>query len=294
MKRFTLLWTGVIMLAILLGSTAGQAQEKQKPKQEKQALRTASVTTPSSLDTLYPPKAAQPLYLFSMLGLGTRFSAIVADLSENKPQDAVADFELFSAQYVEVSKLVPEWQRYYPASPVDGLRAALKTGDRAKIMGAYEKVGKVCHDCHAAYMPIVQQKYHWGNFYAIKVKDPLSKEDVDFIRLMQYLDANFAGISVSVERGDKETAQKQLQGFDARFQAMKETCKSCHDTERKEYVDDNVQTLIKQLGQALNGSSADPKVAEPLRQKIGMEGCIKCHWVHVPAAFAQVQSAKRK
>ncbi len=257
-------------------------------------LKTISISVPSSLDTLYPPKAAQPLYLFRMLELGTRFSAIAADLSEKKFHEAVASFELFKTQYAEVSKLVPEWQRYYSRSPVDGLQAALKTGDPSKIMGAYERVGKVCHDCHAAYMPIVQQKYHWGDFKAVSVKDPLSKEDVDFTRLMQYLDANFAGISVSVERGDKEAAARHLQGFDARFQAMKETCKGCHDTEGRYYIDKSVQTLIDQLGQALNGSSVDPKMAEPLRQRIGMEGCIKCHWVHVPAAFAQIQSAKRK
>ena len=111
---------------------------------------------------------------------------------------------------------------------------------------------------------------------------------------MQYLDANFAGISLNVERGDKEAAQKQFQGFSARFQAMKETCGNCHDSERKDYVDASVQALIDQLGQVLNGSSVDPKAAELLRQRIGMEGCIKCHWVHVPAAYAQLQSAKHK
>jgi hypothetical protein len=145
-----------------------------------------------------------------------------------------------------------------------------------------------------AIVSIVQQKYHWGDFYAIKVKDSLSNEDVDFTRLMQYLDANFAGINVSVERGDKETAQKHVQGFDARFQAMKETCRSSHDTERKYYVDESVQALIRQLGQALNGSSVDPKVVEPLRQRIGVESCIARHRVHAPAAFTQLQSSKRR
>lgn len=104
----------------------------------------------------------------------------------------------------------------------------------------------------------------------------------------------FAGIDLSVERGDKETAQKQLQGFNARFQAMKQSCGNCHDAKRKEYVDESVQTLIDQLGQALNAPSVDPKVVEPLRQRIGAEGCMKCHRVHVPAAFAQLQSVKRK
>jgi cytochrome c5 len=292
MKRSTSLWIGVIVLAIVLGSVAGQAQEKEKPKHVKGSLKTVSGPLPSSLDTLYPPRANQPIFLIGMLGLDTPFSGIVADLLENAPQNAKADFDRFKAQYGEVSKLVPEWRKKFPMGPVKELEKALATQDRGKVMAAYEKVGMVCHNCHASAMPRVQQKYHWGNFDAISITDPLSKEQVAFNRLMQYLDANFAGISVSVERGDKETAQRQLQGFSARFQAMKESCTSCHDTERKYYVDENVEALIDKLGQALSGPSVDPKVVGPLIQGIGMESCAKCHWVHVPAAYAKFSSAK--
>lgn len=292
MKRFTSLWIGVITLAIVLGSAVGQAQEKAKPKQVKGSLKTVSAPLPGSLDTLYPPTAKQPIFLFGMLGLGTNFSGIVADLFEKGPQQAKATFDRFRTQYTEVSKLVPEWKREYPMGPVEELGKAFATEDRGKVMAAYEKVGMVCHNCHVSNMPRVQQKYHWGDFYAIKVKDPLSKEDVDFTRLMQYLDANFAGISLNVERGDKEAAQRQFQGFSARFQAMKETCGNCHDSERKYYVDESVQASIDQMGQALNGPSVDPKVVGPLVRRIGMESCFKCHWVHVPAAFAKFSLAK--
>jgi len=291
MKRFTVLWVGVV-LVIGLGSTTGQAEQKEKPKQAKASLKTVNDPLPSSLDTLYPPKVKQPVFLFNMLGLGTSFSAMAADLSEKSPQHAKADYERFKVQYREVSQLVPEWKKEYPMGPVEELGKAIVTQDRVKVMVAYEKVGMVCHNCHVSTMPRVQQKYHWGNFAAVNIKDPVSEEQVTFIGLMQYIDANFAGIAVSVERGDKEIAQRQFRGFNARFQAMKETCGSCHDSERKDYVDTNVQTLIDELDQALNRSSVDPKVAEPLRQRIGMEGCIKCHRVHVPAAFAQLQSAK--
>ncbi len=64
-------------------------------------------------------------------------------------------------------------------------------------------------------------------------------------------------------------ARRQLQGFNTRFQAMKETCKYCHGTERKYYVDESVQVLVGKLGQALSGSSIDPKMVEALTQEIG-------------------------
>lgn len=289
MRRIASLYLSVGILAIVLVFTSGQAEKKERVKQEKKAPSAIAAMPPISLDTLYPPKAKQRLYLFRMLGLGTRFSGIVADLFVNEPQHAMANFGKFKTQYIKVSKLVPEWRENYPMGPVDELGTALKTGEREKIVGAYEKVAKVCHDCHIAYMPVVQQKYHWGDFDAITIKDPLTNGEVAFSRLMKYLDTNFAGISVSVERGQRENAQRQLQGFNARFQALKETCINCHDTERKYYVDESVQALVDKLGQILNGSSIDQKVVEPLRQRIGMEACIRCHWVHVPAAFAKFQ-----
>ena len=97
MKRFMVLWIGAIMLAVVLGSTGGHAQEKVKPKLAKATVKTVSDTLPSSLDTFYPPKAKQPVFLFQMLGLGTSFSGIAADLIENGPQHAKADFDRFKA-----------------------------------------------------------------------------------------------------------------------------------------------------------------------------------------------------
>jgi len=221
-----------------------------------------------------------------MLGMGGAFSSIVADLLENDPQSAMADFQAFKTQYSEVSKLVPEWEGMFPMEPVNKLEVALKSGDQGKVMAAYGNVGKVCHDCHEENMPKVQQKYHWGDFDAIKVQDPLTAEEVAFSQLMQFLDAGVSGISADVAQGQAENAQKQFQGFNARFQALKTTCKNCHDSERKYYVDEGVQGLIDKLGKALSGSSVDPQAVGGLSQAIGMESCFKCHLVHVPAAFS--------
>jgi len=271
----------------VLGFTSGQAQKKGEVKPREQDSKDLFAPLPRSLDNLFPPKADKPIFLLKHLGLGTRFSGIVANLIENEVQHAKANFERFKVQYVEVSKLVPEWEKKYQMGPVEELWKAFTTGDRGKVMAAYEKVGKVCHDCHIVNMAKVQQKYHWGNFYLMKIKDPLSDEELDYPRLMKYLNANFAGISVSIEQGQRENAQKHLQGFNARFQAMKENCKYCHATERKYYVDESVQGLVDKLGHVLSGPSVDPKVVEALTQEIGMESCFKCHLVHVPAAFAR-------
>lgn len=241
---------------------------------------------PSSLDGFFPPKAEQPVYLFRMFGLGRLFSGIAAALAQKDLQGATDVFGKFKAEYTAISELVPEWTRAYPMKPVEELGEAMKVGDPAKMMPAFGGVGAICHDCHAKYMPMTQQKYHWGDFNAIKVRDPLSKEDVPFTLFKKYLDSNFAGIALNMEQGEREKARKQAQGFNARFQALKTTCGTCHPSERKYYTDDGAQGLIDKLAQTVENPSGDAKTAVDLLQRIGMESCFQCHLVHIPAAYA--------
>jgi len=289
MRKLLLQSAAVLTILIFgLASSGSQAQKKGRREQGKETLKNISAPLPSSLDALFPPNAGQPIYLLKMMELGTSFTGIVVDLFEDDVQNAVANFEKFKSQYFEISKMVPEWEKDYPQGPVEELGVALRIGDQGKIMAAYEKTGNVCHECHVTNMVRVQQKYHWQDFGAIKVKDPLTNEVVDYRRLMQGLVANFMGIIVDVQEGQRENAQKQFQGFKARFQAMEDNCQECHGTEeRKYYVDNSVQDLVAKLGKALKESSIDPKVVETLVQAIGMENCFNCHLVHLPAAYAK-------
>jgi cytochrome c556 len=175
-----------------------------------------------------------------------------------------------------------------PLEPVDELGNALESGDQAEAMRVFERLGKSCHDCHLVNMAKVQQKYRWMDYGEIKIKDPESGEELDFPRLKQFLNTNFSGILINVEQDQRENAQKHLQGFISRFQVLKETCEDCHGTdERKYYVDESIQSLIDEVGKALNSSPIDPKAVGELVMGIGTESCSKCHLVHIPAAYAK-------
>lgn len=265
------------------------AQMKTTPSPAKAPAPSTSAPLPASLEALYPPNAAAPVFLLSMFEMNNPLAGIVVDLFEGDLDHAKANFEKFRTQYLATSKLVPEWQKaYYPLKPVEELGTALQTNDRNQVMAAIGNVGMVCHNCHTANMVKVQQKYQWPDFKLIAVNDPLTNQGVDYPTLMQYLNANFTGIGVDLEQGQVENARKQFQGFNARFQALKESCGSCHNTERKYYVDESVQSLIAKLGQALEASSIDPKLVAELSQGIGKENCAKCHLVHLPAAYAKL------
>ena len=285
--------TGLAFVLIFgLGYSWSQSTKTQMSEKENLALNDYA-SPPSSLDAFYPPQKKEPVYLFKMFELGTFFSGIIADLFENDLQNAKSNFEKCKTKYIEASKLVPEWEKDYPIDPLDELKMALENGSKGKVMAGIEKVGETCHQCHVSNMAKVQQKYHWGDFGEIKIKDPLTNEEVSFAQLKQGLNVNFVGIGLDVEQGQKENARKQLHDFNERFQALKNTCQNCHKKEEmKHYVDQRVFSLIENMELELNRSAHDPKVIASLTQKVGMESCFKCHLVHIPSAFAKLQWKK--
>ncbi len=250
----------------------------------------AITTVPPSLDSFYPPKAEQPLYLFNMLTMDHFFLGIAVDVMEGDLQGARDNFKEFNSRYLETLEMVPEWKDHYPLEPVEKLGTELAGGDNGKIMAAFGEVGKNCHECHLTTMVQVHQKYRWQDFAGIKVKDPLSKELTEYSTFKQYLSTSMAGISVNLRQGQMENARQQFAGFKERFQALKASCLDCHDRQPKYYVDDSVESLLDKLGQALHKQPVDPGEVMKLTQGIGGESCSKCHLVHVPAAFAGVRN----
>jgi cytochrome c556 len=295
MRKTTIVWIGVSLLCLYFITALTFSSSKNKPIQPTPYLAAVTASLPGSLDAYFPPKAKEPVFLFRMLEMAAPMSGIIVDLMEKEPQNAIANFEKFKAQYQEVSKLVPEWTQEYSLGPVDDLGRALKTGNQEAVMKAFEQVDGVCTRCHLENMVRVQQKYHWGNFYAIKTKDPVTQEGVDGTKLMQYLDNSLTGISVDLAEGQKENARKQLQAFKMRFQTMANMCEECHGADpRKYYVDESVQAMISGLEQTLSGPSPDSQKAGSLIQGIGMESCFKCHLVHVPPVLSQFPRASLK
>jgi len=260
-------------------------QQKERPAEDRPAMKPGD-SLPAALDDLYPPKAKEPIFLIKMIGLTESFGGILSDLFENDLPNALANFQKFKAQYGELSSLVPEWKSLYPLAPVEELGSSLKAGDQSKVLAAVEKVGGVCTTCHVENMAQVQYRYSWPDFSKIRAKDPLTGEEVNQHQLMISLDINFSGIAADLEQGQTENAQKQFQGFKARFETMANTCQECHGQEvRRYYVDNSVQAMMQELGKAAAESS--PEKAGKLIMGIGMESCYKCHLVHIPAAFAQ-------
>ncbi len=289
MKKIVFL--SLIILLVIVGCTNKQAEEIEMLKKENSTLKEKLAPPPSVLDTMYPPNTELPVYQLRMMEMEIPMSGILVDLLENDMENVRANFENFRTKYGEVAKLVPEWENKYPWEPVEGLGNALQSGEQEKVMAAFAELGKVCMGCHTETMAAVQQKYYWMDFREVKAKDPLTQEEVDFPTFKQFLNASFIGIGVDLQQGQVENALKQFEGFNARFQTLKDTCGDCHGTsERKYYIDESVETMINKLGLALKDpASLNPEQVQGLVMAIGMESCGKCHLVHVPAALAKMR-----
>ncbi|HSG05574.1 MAG TPA: hypothetical protein VLB09_04160, partial [Nitrospiria bacterium] len=191
---------GFLALAIAANAGTGNLPEAAKGIP-------AALPLPDSLNAFYPPAADRPVYLFRMLGLETSFSGIVVDLMEEDLEGARGSFEDFQKQYREIASMVPEWSKEYPEKPLQDLGAALASGDKRLAMNAFGAVGEICHRCHVATMVPVQQKYHWGDFRAITVKDPLSGEPTGYPQFKKYLASNLAGMTVNLRQGQTGNAR---------------------------------------------------------------------------------------
>ena len=289
MKKIVFL--SLIILLVIVGCTNKQAEEIEMLRMENSALKERLAPLPGVLDTMYPPNTEQPVYQLKMMEMDIPMSGILVDLLENDMENVRVNFGSFRTKYEEVAKLVPEWENKYPLEPVLELGNALQIGEQEKVMEAFAELGKVCMDCHMETMAKVQQKYYWMDFREVKATDPLSHEEVDFPTFKKFLNTSFMGIGVDLREGQVENALEQFEGFHARFQTLKDTCGDCHGTsERKYYIDESVDAVINELGQALkNPASLDPEQAQGLMMAIGMESCGKCHLVHVPAALAKMR-----
>jgi len=279
MRKTTIALVGLLALAPI-----AQAGTSGRPGGAPPAAATAGL--PGSLDALYPPVADRPVYLFKMLSLETSFSGIIVDLMEGDLDGAKGSFREFQRQYGEIAAMVPEWEAEYPVAEVKALGEALATGNRERTMDAFAAVGGICHRCHLAAMVPVQQRYHWGDFGAITVTDPLSKNPTGYPQFKKILAANLAGITVDLRQGQIANARMQFDGFRVRFEALRGSCLGCHEKESGYFVNRELRDTVEELGQALGSRTIAADAVTALVQKIGRESCSKCHLVHLPAAYS--------
>ena len=303
MKKFSLVagLAIITLFLIVLAACSSNQTETNKLKadnavltEQNTILKELAGLPPASLDQYFPPQAPAPVYLIEMFNLAGPFGGIGADLQGGDMAGVKNNFNAFKAQYNKVAKMVPEWTSQFPSAPVDDLGKAIDSGNPAQIGPAMGKVGEVCGSCHLVNMVKVQQKYHWKNFDEIKVTDPVSKKELDWLEYMMAMEGTFGGTMNSLAKGQMDKALQNWQAFQTQYETLgTEGCKQCHQDQtgkeipRGHFVDANSMAMIDQFGKALAATPPDAAAIQNLSGAIGNEICLKCHWVHFPAQHAK-------
>ena len=285
MKKTVILFAGILFLLGFISMGWGVNTET-APESGK------DISIPASLDALYPPKAPAPVFLFKMIELATSFTAVGVNLFESDYDNLQGSFQRFKNVYTELPKMVPEWKEYFPEKNIIELEAALNSKDMGKIGPAFEKMGGVCLSCHAENQTIVQHKFQWDDFSNISVTDPVSGKDNSFSGFMHQVAFSYDGITTDLMENQIDNSRKHFADFKKRFTAMSESCDACHSTERHYYVDNNVMSMINNIGEEIGKETPDIKKIQGLAEGIGIESCYKCHLVHQPAALSQYKLRK--
>ena len=278
-KTATVLVSIILFWAFVSNNSEDKARISDKQNNEQ--------LLPTSLNALYPPVTNAPVFLFKMIEMGNSLNATGINFFEADHENMQVSFNRFKTVYIEFLGLVPEWEDYFSLKEVDELELALNSKEMEKVGLAFENMGKVCHTCHAANITRVQHKFAWGNFSDISLTDPVNGKENSFSEIMHIMTISYDGITTDLIEGQLEYSRKHFTDFNTRFEAMSETCIACHDSERKYYVDNNIQNMIKAIGEEIAKEKPEVERIKDLTKGIGYESCYKCHLVHTPAAFSQ-------
>lgn len=279
----------ILIFMVMIACGPDLKSRLEKLEEENKILKEMAGPLPASLDNYYPPKAQAPVFMIDMFALAISIEGIGVDLQENDMAGARANFDAFKSQYKKMAGMVKEWKDKFPMELIDTLGEALTAGNSARIGTAMNQVSKVCLSCHLINQTKAQQKYHWPDFDILTLSDPVSKEKLSWHDFMVRMSGAYTGISTSLQQGQLENARRYFKAFSSNFASMTEGCFDCHPSPRAYYVDESVQRMIKELGIALAASAPDTNTVQQLGNAIATEGCINCHYVHMPAVLAKQQ-----
>jgi hypothetical protein len=241
------------------------------------------MSVPQSLDKFYKgsiPETPGSQYIDEMFKLADPMIGITTDIQEGDMVNATANFNQFKSQYQKVSKMVHQWQGYWDIGLVNQLGNDLNNKNVPAVFQDVGKIGEGCSKCHANEMPQVWAKYYWKDFDTVNVSTP--EGNLSFTDAMtKYLDAGYSGIGSNIREGKQKDAINSFDLFNSMLLNFKQACNDCHKTPRYYFVSDDVLANVTLMGTDIQaGKLAD---AEIIREQLGVDICIKCHILHMPA-----------
>ena len=276
----------LVLLILLVGVAYAEEQEHASVKSTVKAIENIyrlflKMTLPSSLDQLYEgstPEVLGNAYLGEMFKLAGMMEGIAVNMQEGDFANAKNSFNLFSAQYNNVSKMVPEWKKYFDKKLVAEIGKDIDENNVSKTFADLGKLGEnVCAKCHRNNKPQVWAKYYWKDFRTVNISTPEGNMSWPEAKA-KYVASSFDGATINLAEGRRVAANNSVELFKSMYSTnVKNACSSCHTTPRYYFVSDDVIALVNQFEDKIK--AGDLPGALELQGKIG-EQCMRCHITH--------------
>lgn len=257
-----------LALAICLAFSVSYSQELKLEK------------PPKDLGKYYPPASNNFEFLNSMYAMSTAFTGMFTNIQENDWKNAEKWAKVLRDNYLNIGKMVPEFDKGLRKDDVEMLLKAVQSKDGDGVKRYADSVGKSCSQCHQKYKTVTRIIYHYPSFDVINIEDPITRTPNSFKDHMKKMTDSMKKIRIYLEDGKPDKAQAEGNSFVRRFKAVSESCSECHSNKLSEQVyyskevEEKLQTLLKALQQK-NKEEVYRNISY-----ISANNCSKCHNTH--------------
>jgi len=238
------------------------------------------MTLPSSLDQYYINSTSEVVgndYLVEMFKMAGMMQVIAEDMQAGEFTNAKNTFNAFSVQYNNVSKMVPEWKKYFDKKLVAEIGKDIDNHNVSETLADIGILGEnVCAKCHRDNKPQVWAKYYWKDFRTVNISTPIGNMSWPAAKAI-FVASSFDGATINLAEERRDAANQSAERFTSMFSNVTKACDSCHTTERRYFVSADVVALVDQYEIEIRAGNLTG--AQILQGQIG-EQCMRCHITH--------------
>ena len=228
---------------------------------------------PASLAKWYQPENKRQVWLHTMFKLRREMQAIRQYAEAGQPEHLQKWVDKFSGHYLEIGKMVPEWERKLDSDAISSLRQSAAASRFQGVTAALERLNQSCKSCHTDYRTVVASTYRAPNFETVKIDGT-----TDFEKHMEKLGEQINRIKIASEDGQKDVALSSLDGLNRGMQSLGKACASCHKKDDQGYPGETVRQTMQNLKQSLQSGTAKEQGRD--LGTLAVLACARCHGTH--------------
>ena len=235
---------------------------------------------PESLKNWYKPTNKRQVWLHSMFRLRRELLAI-NDYSQSKQEKLLQQwFKKFKKDYLEIGKMIPEWQKLLDTSKLEKLQSAVEKKDYAAIPELLVAVQNNCDNCHTDYQAISRLIYRGADFSKSKVVDQKTGRKFHYDKAMNNLSNAVNRIKIAMHDNFYPQAIDYIKPLQSQLKNLTESCSDCHKQpdEQQNYIFKSSNVTLEKLKQDLQ--KKNNKQARISLGTFAVKICARCHSVH--------------